>query len=817
MSCPLVAIAADVDVDALTRIRCCAVAHRSFGDPRAAELAVSAAACLNISSAARVQAELAILAPDLLEVIEPFIAGTAARRPGRSGDAGDAVAAGAAAVVPVGGAGALGGSAPPTAGRRSKVSIVMPVFNKAELTLQCIQSLARTLSGDLSFEIIVVDNGSTDSTAEVLSGVAGDVQVLRNTENVGFGPACNQAAGVAEGDQLLFLNNDTILLPGWLDPLLDEMARDPQLGAVQPRLVYPDGRLAAAGGLVFAGGDAWVYGRGHAFPDAPQFSSARAPDYASGACLLVRRSAFCAVGGFDDRYAPAYYEDTDLSFSLSSKGYKILYEPRSVVVHIEGGTAGVDVSEGLKRHQVRNKKLFAEKWDAELAGRPVMDPAVVEGWAHRSRGGLGPGENAGETRTRRRRIDGADRTHHRPGTTDTSGSFSQDDQQHATGRKSLGVAAKKPGSVLAVAPCVPAYDRESGSCRFFHLLKCLREHGHEVALYAAGGGERRYAAELGRYGIVCYGVDDAGDGLARVDVDARRPVFKPTLVELCATRKFDTVLITPWAVAEATMSVFRFALPAAEVMVDATDVEYLRLERAAELHGDESERRAVQQLRARELATYTRADRVICVSQPDAERLLADRPGIDVAVVPNAHDPSPGGPGFDQRSGACFVGNFVHPPNRDAVEWWIEEIAPLLEARVPSPLVVVGNDPEGWAGALDGDSLKVTGWVPSTLPWLNAARVSVAPLRYGAGMKGKVGEAMAAGLPVVGTPIAFEGIDVVDGRHALIAETPSEIADALARLHTDRPLWERLSANGKAFIEEHFSVSKMRDAVGSLW
>lgn len=807
-SCPLIAIAEDGAVDAVTRLRCCAVAHRSFGDQRAALLAKKAAGCLDGSSATRARAELAILAPGLLEGIESIIADRAG-----AGDAGSRVPPGesrpGSGVFPAPGRGARAVGAGTGGASRAAidaglpmVSIVMPVYNRAELTLRCIESLAATLPDDLHFELIVVDNGSTDSTTEMLSGIAGDIKVLHNPENLGYGPACNQAADVAAGDQLLFLNNDTILLPGWLDPLLEGMIRDPLLGAVQPKLVYPDGRLADAGGLVFAGGDAWVYGRGHAFPNAPQFSSARAPDYASGACLLVRGAAFRGVGGFDDRYAPAYYEDTDLSFALASKGYKILYEPRSVVVHIEGGTAGVDVSEGLKRYQVRNKERFAEKWSADLAGRPAMDPAVVEQWAHRSRGGLGPGEGmsrALEAPAARR----DDHTRH--------------PRVHVSGRARSRSAVREPRSVLAVAPSVPAFDRESGGLRFFNLLRCLRDHGHEVALYAAGGGDARYAVELGRLGIVCYGVDGSGDGLARVDADARRPVFKPSLFELCQVRKFDTVLITPWAVAEATMSVFRYALPAAEVMVDATDVEYLRLARGAELHGDETARCTAEQLRARELATYTRADRVICVSQPDARRLAEDRSGIDVAVVPNAHEVSPAAPGFDERSGACFVGNFVHPPNRDAVEWWVRDIAPLVDTRLPSPLVVVGNDPEGWAGALDGTSLKVTGWVASTLPWLNAARVSVAPLRYGAGMKGKVGEAMAAGLPVVGTPIAFEGIDVVDGRHALVAETPAEIAEAMARVHSDRSLWERLSANGRDFIAENLSVSKMRDAVGSLW
>ncbi|MDA8400659.1 MAG: glycosyltransferase [Actinomycetota bacterium] len=785
-SCPLIAVASDSSVDAISRIRYAAVAYRSFADERASSQALEAARYLDEASATRVRVELGMLAPDLLAVVDPVIASEV------SDGARPVLKEHPVLAEPEGGLTASQG--PPVCEREqasaaewssSMVSIVIPVHNRAELTLQCLTSLASTLAEELAFEVIVVDNGSTDSTADVLANVSGDITVLRNSENLGFGRACNQGAAASNGEFIVFLNNDTVLTPGWLQPLLEDMCSDPLLAAVQPKLIYPDGRLADAGGLVFANGDAWVYGRGHAFAHAPQFCCARSPDYASGACLMVRGSAFRAVGGFDDRYAPAYYEDTDLSFALESEGWKLLYDPRSVVVHIEGGTAGVDVNQGLKRYQVRNKAQFAEKWFAELLDRPAMDSADIEQWAHRPRGGFGPGEAS--------RIPA-------PGLPERA-------------------AGDSPGSrsVLMVVPSVPAFDRDSGDHRCFNLLKCLRAAGHEVVLYAGGGGDMHHVAELGRYGITCYGVDPVGPGLTRVDADARGPVFKPSLFELCQQRDFDAVIITPWTVAEATMSIFRYALPDAEVIVDTNDLEYLRATREADLHDDPVARLQATQFKVRELACYARADRVICVSKPDADQLLRDRPGIEVAVVSNAHESVDPGPRFEDRSGVCFVANFLHPPNQDALEWWCKDIAPLLVSELAERLVVVGNDPRGWAASHASDAVEVIGWVPSTLPWLAAARVSVAPLRYGAGMKGKVGEAMAAGLPVVGTPIAFEGIDVVDGRDALIAETPPEIVDAVVRLHSDPELWERLSVNGRAFISENLSVDNMQRAVNSLW
>ncbi|HYA67092.1 MAG TPA: glycosyltransferase family 4 protein, partial [Acidimicrobiales bacterium] len=212
-----------------------------------------------------------------------------------------------------------------------------------------------------------------------------------------------------------------------------------------------------------------------------------------------------------------------------------------------------------------------------------------------------------------------------------------------------------------------------------------------------------------------------------------------------------------------------------------------------------------------------KADRVVCVTDADADAVRGEIPGADVVVVPNAHAEVDPGPGPAGRAGCLFVGNFNHPPNADALAWWKSEIAPLLAGRLPGVgLTVVGNDPHGVAGAMADDTIEVTGAVDTTLPFLHGARVSVAPLRYGAGMKGKVGEALAAGLPVVATTVAAEGMGLVDGEHVLIADTPEQFADAIARLHTDNALWERLRRAGRDHVGRRFGVERMRAEIPLL-
>lgn len=189
--------------------------------------------------------------------------------------------------------------------------------------------------------------------------------VLSN-ENLGFGGGNNRAAEAAAGEYLFLLNNSTAVQDGWLEPLLRLATSAPEIGAVGAKLIYPDGRLQEAGGLVFSDGSAWSFGR-FADPDAPEYCYVREVDYCSAAALLVRADLFRQVGGFDRLYHPAYYEDVDLCFALRRLGYRVLVQPHARVTHYEGVTGGTSTQSGAKRHQQTNGQAFARKWADELA------------------------------------------------------------------------------------------------------------------------------------------------------------------------------------------------------------------------------------------------------------------------------------------------------------------------------------------------------------------------------------------------------------------------------------------------------------------
>ena len=251
------------------------------------------------------------------------------------------------------------GSIPSTGGcaqphPRFKASIIIPVWNKLDLTRQCLTSLA-SLTTMPDYEVIVVDNASTDGTAEFLAGLGGDVQVIRNPENYGFAIACNQGAGAAHGEFLVFLNNDTIPTEGWLTALVDEVERHPDVAVVGSKLLYEDGTIQHAG-VAFSRITFTPYHIYRKFPaDSPMVNRRREFQCVTGACMLVRRDVFEQAGRFDEGFKNGF-EDVDLCLKIRERGWHIVYRPDSVVYHLESQTPG------RKTHDADNARRLLERW-----------------------------------------------------------------------------------------------------------------------------------------------------------------------------------------------------------------------------------------------------------------------------------------------------------------------------------------------------------------------------------------------------------------------------------------------------------------------
>src|SRR2546427_9582487 len=253
-----------------------------------------------------------------------------------------------------------------------RASIVIPAVNGFARTYACLASILER-TGDVPYEVMVVADAPADGTRHLERVVTG-VRVVQNAANCGFIEACNRGAEAARGEFLVFLNNDTFVSQGWLAQLLEPFGSsgDGEVGLVGAKLIYPDGRLQEAGGIVFADGSGWNYGRGDD-PGNPKYQFRCDAHYCSGACIAIRRELFRELGGFDQRYAPMYYEDVDLAFAVRAAGRRVVYQPTCLIVHFEGGTAGTDIGSGAKRYQRLNQQKFVAKWAKALAAQPPPD------------------------------------------------------------------------------------------------------------------------------------------------------------------------------------------------------------------------------------------------------------------------------------------------------------------------------------------------------------------------------------------------------------------------------------------------------------
>jgi|GEM_PF-404064 len=640
----------------------------------------------------------------------------------------------------------------------TRVSIIIPVYNKLALTHGCLKAILANTAFP-NYEVIVVDNGSTDDTADYLRNFEDPrVRSVFLQDNSGYVGGCNAGADSASGQLLVFLNNDTEVQPGWLQALVSTTEERSDCGAVGAKLVYPNGTLQEAGSIVFSDGNGWNFGR-NMNPKDPRFNYLREVDYCSGAALMVRRSIWDKLGGFDERYAPAYYEDTDLCFGVRKAGYKVYYQPQSVVVHLEGQTAGVDLQSGYKKYQVINRKKFVEKWSEELKKQSENHPGNV--------------------------VEASNR---------------------ATDR-----------SILIVDPTLPFYDRASGCLRLFQIIEILQDMRFHITFVSISKKmETIYKPVLQQMGVEVL----AGYSSAARECGFETPNDDPSAFyqHLLQERSYSYAMLDFWHIAEKFIPAIRTFSPQTEIIVDSVDIHFVREIRAAELNGDDAAMETARQNREKELAVYREADRIWVVTDADRRAIAGEVAETPIDIVPNIHRSVNDVKVYEDTENLLFVGNFHHPPNKDAIEYFCSSIWPKVSAACPDvKLIIAGNNSRNAVGHLESANIVVLGYVKDLDSILKKARISVNPLRYGAGMKGKIGEALSWGLPVVTTPIGAEGMELQHGVHAMIAEDAEDFAEAIIQLYDNEGLWQQLSTNGREHVSEKWGTKPVKEKLNTLF
>lgn len=614
-----------------------------------------------------------------------------------------------------------------------RVSVLILTRHDPAMLRACLTSIARGgPGGRIGYEVVLLLNGADAGVVDFASRELDGVRVLRSDVNLGFGGGMNRAARHARGEFLLLLNDDVEVESGWLDPLVETLDAHPGAAAVGSRSLFTDGRVQEAGSVLFSDGSTAPVGRG--LPaGSTAWSFVRKVDYCSANSLLVRRDVFHEVGGFDSRYFPAYYEDTDLALAIRAAGYSILYDGRSRIRHLESQSTTTHFKHFLFR---RNIEKLREKWPAELA-RQLPRPA-----------GGGPDGPAPDTM--------------------------------------LPAIARARGDLprlLVIDDMLPMRSLGAGFVLTHNLAAEAALDHYELSVFATKhpGADPLAVAGLG------YDVLDGN-----LDMILRDPKQRFDAVVLCRPDNFDAFsdLVRrhqPQAavvyVAEALFAV-RFEREAELADADGATRRGSSLRKAAEKSW-QIETRAVRE-----------SDRVISVSPEECSKLreIDGAKPVDL-VFPLQSDIALTAADPGARDGILYTSSWTAQdettPNADGMRWFCADVLPNITGILPwTKLRATGSNPPPSVRRLAGAHVELTGFVPDLRDSYERARVVVVPLRFGAGVKNKTVEALQYGVPVVTTTIGAEGIEVPDGLTPMIVtDDPAEFATAVVRLLTDGHEW----------------------------
>jgi len=638
------------------------------------------------------------------------------------------------------------------------VSVIIPTYGQIHYTACCLLSVLedrrRNFPRDkIKSEIIVVDDCFPDKKEiePLLHWHAeGMIKLIAKQKNSGFIESCNQGAKAAKGRCLVFLNNDTEVFDNWLEELIAPLA-DSEVGLTGSKLIYPDGTLQEAGGIIWANGNAWNYGRGSEDPFMPEFSYLREVDYVSGASIGIRRSDFDRMNGFSEEFKPAYCEDSDLALRIRYElGKRVVFNPFSLVVHHEGKSCGTSLESGVKRYQVENTKKLFKKWRDTLIANHNEDATDVF---------------------------------------------------HARGRS----GNKK--TVLVIDHYIPEPDRDAGSRTMTSFIEAILMNDCKVVLWPDNLNPSNYLRHFQKMGVEVLHF-----------TDKQCPVFCDWI--MANGQYIDVALVSrPQLMAKYVTALKQNSK--ADIVFYGHDLHHCRIQAEHSVKIIKEKKEQLELLKSERYAW----DEAFLILYPTAWEADVVRnhihPKTNVqsiqaySIKPTLRSEKP-----HQKDTQCkpfrllFVGGFRHSPNVDAMQWFCEAVFPKILTELDCQLMIAGSHPPDEIQNLSSDKISVLGFVEdSVLEDLYAScDLAIVPLRYGAGIKGKVIEAFSKGIPVVTTDIGMQGIDWPE-QIAYIGNSAEEFAvstlQALSDQISNKDRFNEYVSSAQRYIAFNYSEESM--------
>ncbi len=625
-----------------------------------------------------------------------------------------------------------------------KVSIIIPAYNGWSMNYSCLHSIFNHTMG-VSYEIIFADDNSTDESANIKDYIK-NIIVVRNKENLGFLKNCNHAVSFAQGEYIHFLNNDTRVTDGWLTSLVDLMDKDPNIGLAGSKLVYPNGLLQEAGGIIWNDASGWNFGHKQN-PESPEYNYVKEVDYISGASILVRKSCWEKLGGFDERYVPAYYEDTDLAFAIRNLNMKVVYQPLSVVVHYEGFSHGSDHNENtgltnIKSYQQLNKSKFYEKWSNVLINKP--DNAINVFWAR---------DNSYNKKT-----------------------------------------------IVIIDHYVPHFDKDAGSRLTFRMLSLLVKLGYNVKFIGDNFYKHEpYTTVLQQMGIeVLYGPwyrDNWKSWIADNEkyIDfffVHRPHIATKYID--AIRSITNSKIVYFGHDLHYLRELRQYEIEKDPQLLKSSEKWKKIETELVKKSDIALTLSIDEKNI--LERDTQSDRIHILPAYYYTRFndpipdFSDRNNL-LFVGGFSHEPN--------EDGVIWFANQVLP--------LIQQTIPDIK------LLIVGSNPPETIKNLASPNKQVLGYVTEEelQKLYDHSKVVVIPLRYGAGVKGKTIEALHHAVPFVTTSIGIEGMENID-EVTQGYNRPDDFANAVIDLYNNNAMLVSQSKKGVDYANKYLSEERTR-------